>query len=104
MKKQLYTYVEAELADVVPGEDLGRLLVAVDPHASGADGKEHAARTLLALAAAQPVEVSVERRLQEHRLPDVRQLSLLPGQAAVVPVLGRKHAQGVLLVAHLQCP
>lgn len=95
-------YIERELADIVPSENPRCLLLGVDSHSASANCQEYASRTRLVLTSAQPIEVSVERRLQQHRLPDVLQLCLLSGEPTVLPVLGCKHGEHVRLKAHLR--
>lgn len=96
------THVEAEFADVVPSENARCLLLGVDSHPASAYRQEYTSGSRLVLASAQPIQVSVERRLQQHRLPNVLQLCLLPREPTVVPVLSREHGEHIRLVAHLR--
>lgn len=98
----LNAYIERELADIVPSENAGCLLLGVDSHSASANCQEYAPRPRLVLTPAQPVQVSVERRLQQHRLPDILQLCLLSGKPTVLSVLGCKHGEHVRLEAHLR--
>lgn len=98
---QCVTHVEAEFADVVPCKDPRRCLLDVNPHTTCADGEEYSSGSGFALVASQPVQMGVERSLEHNRILDVLELCLLPGEAMVVSVLRREHAENVRVDAHL---
>lgn len=102
ISKNVSAYIEREFSDVVPGEDARCLLLNVDSHSASANRQEYTSGSGLVLATTQSIQVSVERRLQLYRLPDVLQLCLLPREPVILPVLSRKHGKHVRLETHLQ--
>lgn len=95
------THIEAQFANIVPGEGLGRILLREDSHTPSAYGEENAPGTDFALAAPEPIEMCVERCLQEYGLPDVLEFGFLPRETAIVLVLRSENTEDVGLDTHL---